>query len=123
MKINIENTILQGTVLKIIICISVIAPNLSIDEDRSTYIFFGKKKTKKINPERLLIFKTLQVGPQMHQSTSLTPPTRGLSTGAIWNNCSFLRLYKLVDTCTSQLGEHLPCVDNPCMQFRTTPCF
>ena len=35
-------------------------PNLSTDADRSINL------KKKINPERLLVFKALQVGPQMH---------------------------------------------------------
>ena len=60
--------------------------------------------------------KALWVGPQMHQSTS--PPV-----GAIWNNSLFLRLYESVDKCTSPLVEHLPRVDDPCIQFRTTPLF
>ena len=54
------------------------------------------KKKKKINPERLLVFKALQIGPQMHKSTNRTPPTCGPSTS--------------VD---------LPHMDNPCMQSRT----
>ena len=43
---------------------------------------------------------------------SQTPPTHGPSTGAIWNNSWFLRLYKLVDKCTSPLVKHLPNVDD-----------
>ena len=82
-----------------------------------------KKKKKKINPDQLLVFKALQVGPQMHQSTSQTPPTHGPSTGAISKNSLFLRLYKLVDKCTSPQVKHLPRMDNPCTQSRTIPCF
>ena len=41
------------------------------------------------NFERLLVFKALWVGPQVHQSTSWTPPTHGPSTGAVWKNFSF----------------------------------
>ena len=92
----------------------------SIQFWRDCLIYLLKKK---INPEQLLVFKALQIGPQMHQSTSLTPRTRGPSTGAIWNNSSLLRLYKSVDECTSPQVKHLPRVDNPCMQFRTTPSF
>ena len=44
-------------------------------------------------------------------------------TGAIWNNSSFLRLYKSVDECSSPLVEHLPRIADPCMQSRTTPRF
>ena len=90
-------------------------PNFSTNADRSTNIFLFKKK---IYPERLLIFKAQRVGPQMHQSTSQTPPTCGSSTRAIWNNSLFLRLYELVDKCTSPLVEHLPHVNNKCMQSR-----
>ena len=79
------------------------------------------KKRKKFNPEWLLVFKALQIGPQMHQSMSRAPPTCGPSTGAIWNNSLFLRLYESVDEYTSPLVKHLPRVDNPCMQSRTTP--
>ena len=85
-------------------------------------IFFVEEKIY-INPERLLVFKALRVGPQMHQSTSRTPPTRGPSQSAIWNNSLFLRLLKSVDECTSPLVKHLPRVDDPCKQSRTTPCF
>ena len=42
------------------------------------------------------------------QSTSQTPLTHGPFMGAIWNNSSFLRLYELVDNCTSPLVWHLP---------------
>ena len=59
----------------------------------------------------------------MNQSTSRTPPKRGPSTGAIWKNSLFLRLYELVDECTSPLVKHLPCVYDPCMQSRTTAHF
>ena len=70
-----------------------------------------------------VFFKVLQVGPQMHRSTSQTPSKCRPSTGAIWNNSSCLRLYKLVNECTSPLVEHLPRMDNPCMQSRTTLSF
>ena len=98
-------------------------PNLSTDADRSTNIFQLENNKIKSNPERLHVFKALRVGPQMHQSTSQTHPRRGPTTGAIWNNSSFLRLFKSIYECTSPLVEHLPCVDNPCMQSKTTPCF
>ena len=82
-------------------------------------IFFVKKK---INPKQLWFLRLYEC-PQMHQSTSRTPPTRGPSMGAILNNSLFLRLYKSVNKCTNPLVKHLPCVDNTCMQSRTTPCF
>ena len=47
------------------------------DADKSTNIFFGKK-TKKNNPEQFLVFKALQVGPQMQQSKNLPQPMKGL---------------------------------------------
>ena len=72
--------------------------------------FLLKKINKKNNP--------LRVGPQMHQSTSQTPPTHGPSTGKIWNNSSFLRVYESVDKCTSPLVKNLPRVDAG-MQFVT----
>ena len=72
---------------------------------------------KKINAERLFVLKALQVGPQMHQS----------NTSHAWpihrNNSLFLRLYESVGECTSPLVEHLPHMADPCMHFRTTPCF
>ena len=40
---------------------------------------------KKKHQEQLLIFKA---GPQMHQSNSQKPATRGPSMSAIWNNSS-----------------------------------
>ena len=83
--------------------------NLLTNADKSTHFFCCLLK-KKFNPEQLLVYKALQVGPQMHQSTSRTPPTSGPSMGAIWNNSSFLRLYKSVDECTSLQVKHLPCV-------------
>ena len=46
-------------------------------------IFGLLKKTKKINPEQLFVFKAQRVGPQMHQSTSQIPPMHGPPTGAI----------------------------------------
>ena len=42
---------------------------------------------------------------------------------AIQNNHLFLGLYTSVDKCTSPLSEHVPRVDDLCMQSRTTPCF
>ena len=60
---------------------------------------------------------------RVHQSTSQTPSTRGRSMYAIQNNSLFLGLYESVDKCTSPLVEHLPRMDNSCMQSRTTPCF
>ena len=95
-------------------------PNLSTDADRRTNAFFCWKKR---NPEQLLVFKALRVGLKMHQSTSQTPPTHWPSTGAIWNNSSFLRLYESFDECTSPLVEHLPCVGVPCMQYGTVCAF
>ena len=71
----------------------------------------------------LSIFKALWVGQRVHQSTSRTPPTGGRSMYAIQNNSFFLGLYELVDECTSSLVEHLPHMNNPCMQSRTTHCF
>ena len=65
-----------------------------------------------LNPERLLVFKALRVGPQMHQSTSPTPTTLGPSMGAIWKISLFLRLYDSVDECTSPLVEHLLRMDH-----------
>ena len=53
------------------------------------------------NLEKLLVFKAIQVGWQVHQSTSRLPPTRGPSMFAIQNNYLFLGLYDLVDECTS----------------------
>ena len=58
--------------------------------------------------EWLLVFKALWVGPQVHQSTNWTPPTRGPSTGAIWKNSLFLGLYELVNKCTGPPYKHLP---------------
>ena len=80
-------------------------PNLSTDADRSTNNFLLKKKSIRndslflrlyelvhklssppvqplphvdgCNLEQLLIFKALQVGRRVHQSTIQTPPTRG----------------------------------------------
>ena len=95
-------------------------PNLSTDADRSTNIFCWKKK---FNTEWLLVLRALWVGPQIHQSTSQTPPTCEPSPGAIGNNSSFIRLYELVDECTSRLVKHLPQVDNACMQSRKIPFF
>ena len=60
-------------------------PNLSTNAKKITNIFL----LKEINPERLLVFKALQVGPQVHKSTSQTPPTGGPSMGEIWNNSLF----------------------------------
>ena len=39
-------------------------PNLSTDADRSTNL------KKKINPEQLLVFKSLQFGQQMHATVT-----------------------------------------------------
>ena len=75
------------------------------------------------NLKQLLLFKALRVGRQVHQSTSQTPPTHGRSMYAIQNNSSFLGLNELVNECTSPPVEHLPRVDNPCMQSGTTPCY
>ena len=36
--------------------------------------------------------------------------------------CSSNKLFATLCV-TSPLVEHLPCVDDPCMQSRTTPCF
>ena len=47
-------------------------PNPLTKADITTNFFFEKKREKKINPDRLLVFKALRVGPQMHQSTSPT---------------------------------------------------
>ena len=77
-------------------------------------ILFCKKKIY-IYPERFLIIRALRVGPQMHQSTSQTPPMCGPSTGAIWNNSLFLRLNELVKMCTSPLVVHLPRMDDLCI--------
>ena len=68
------------------------------------------------NLEQLLVFKALQVGSRVHQSTSQTPPTRRRSMYVIQNNSLFLGLYESVDECTSPLVEHLPRVKNPFMQ-------
>ena len=68
-------------------------------------------------------FRALRVGQRVHQSTSRTPPMRGQSMYAIQNNSLFLGLYESVNECTSPLVKHLPRVDDPCMQSRTTPCF
>ena len=76
--------------------------NVSTDADRSTNISFWKKRRKKFNPERLLVFKALWVGPQVHQSSSWTPPMCGPSTGTIWNYSLFLGLYESVNECTSR---------------------
>ena len=65
-------------------------PNLLTYADRSTNIFFLKKRKEK---------------------------------NSIWNDTPFLRPYESVNKCTSPLVEHLPRVDNPYMQSRTTPCF
>ena len=43
-------------------------PNLLNDVDNSNHIFFSNKK--KFNLELLLVFKALQVRPQMHQSNT-----------------------------------------------------
>ena len=69
------------------------------------------------------LFRALQVGRRVHQSTSRTPPTHGQSMYAIQNNSSFLRHFELVDERTSPLAEHLPRVADPCMQSRMTPRF
>ena len=106
-----------------------VTKNLSTNADSRTNTILKRlrdlslKKYIYINPEQLLVFKALQIGAQMHQSGSRTAPTRGPSTGVIWNNSSFLRLYKSVDECTSPIVEHLPRMDNPCMQLRTTLVF
>ena len=99
--------------------------NLLTDADRSPNIFVvvEKRRRKKFNLEQLLVFKALRVGPQMHQSISRTPPTHGPSTGAIWTNSLFLRLYGLVHKCTSPSVEHLPRMDLPWVPSGTTPCF
>ena len=75
------------------------------------------------NLEQLLVFKALRVDQRVHQSTSHAPQTRGQSMYAVQNNSLFLGLYESVDECTSQLVEHLPSVDDPCMQSITTLCF
>ena len=90
-------------------------PNLLTNAERNTNSCLLKRRKKSINPERLLVFKALQVGPQMHQSTSQKPPTHGPSTGAIWNISLFLRLYVVVDECTSPLVKHLLRMEDPCI--------
>ena len=75
------------------------------------------------NLEQLLVFKALWVGWRVHQSTSWTPLLRGQSMYAIQNSSLFLGLYELVDECTCPPVEHLPRMDDPCMQSQTTPCF
>ena len=93
--------------------------SLSMQIKAAIFFVIIEKKKKKIYLEQLLIFKALSVCPQMHQSTSQTHPMHGHSTGAIWNNSSFLRLYKSVNECTSPIVEHLPHMDNLYIQSRT----
>ena len=61
-------------------------------------------------------FKALQVGWQVHQATSRTPPTCGWSMNAIQNN-SFFRALQV------SLQVQLPCMDNPCMQSSKNSLF
>ena len=49
------------------------------------------------NLEQLLVFKALQIGQRLHQSTSQTPPTCGRFMYAI----QIIGLYELVDKCPS----------------------
>ena len=68
-------------------------------------------------------FSFLRLYESVHKCTSQTPPTRGPFMGAIWNNSLFLGIYESVNECTSPAVKHLPCVDDSCMQFGTTPHF
>ena len=88
-------------------------PNLLTNVDRS------KNIKKKINQERLLVFRALQDGPQMDQSTS---PPAWTFQGCNLEQLLVFKALELVDECTSPLFKHLPHVDAPCMQSRTTPC-
>ena len=89
-------------------------PNLPTDAYRSTNIFLVEKnKIKKFNPERLLVFKALRVGPQMHQSNTFRAWT---FHGCNLKQLLVLRLHKSVDEFTSPLVEHLPHMDDPCMK-------
>ena len=124
-------------------------PNLSTGADNSTNIFFSnffkifffettpRFKALQVSPqmhqsntshawtihgcnlEQLLIFKSLQVGWQMQQSTSQTPPTRGQSMYAIQDNSLFLGLFRVGWRDSSEF----PRVDDPQMQTGTTPFF
>ena len=78
-------------------------PNLSTNADRSINILLLKKNQSGMT----LCFKALRVGPQMHQPTSQTPPTRGPSNVAIWNNSLFLRV-KRVDWRVHQSTNRTP---------------
>ena len=82
--------------------------------------------TKSLDPceqKHQYFFVEKKVCKQIHESTSRLPLTCGPSMNAIWDNSSFLRFYELDDLCTSTLVKHLPRVDDPFMQSRTTPRF
>ena len=47
----------------------------------------------------------------------------GCACGGCGGTSTFLRLYESVHKCTSPPVKHLPRVDKPRVQYRTTPCF
>ena len=73
--VKVEHKML-GHLLQQKVCIRDTS-NLSTDADRSTNTFFLEFFFKQILSGTILVFKALQVGPQMHQFTSQTPPMRG----------------------------------------------
>ena len=87
---------------------------------KATIFFSSEKKFKIFNPEQLLVFKALQVSPQMHQSNTSHACT---IHGCNLEKLLVLRLYELVDECTSPLVEHLPYMANLCMPLSTNSLF
>ena len=65
------------------------------------------------------VFRALQVGWLVHQSTRQTPPTRGRSMYAIRNNSLSLGLFRV----SWQDSSESPRVDDPWRQSGITPCF